>query len=132
MSLYLDENESFSMQANVEASGEQRIVLSGYLVQHRSDGTYVAPLIPQLFYGADGSQLQTWRQDLSAGSQTILSRSGGSPKVPREDLAWRKIIETERTPILTPAPTLATPNLWWLVGGLAVAGALYAIYKVLK
>ena len=132
MTLYLDEDESFSMQANVEAAGQQRIVLSGYLVQHRSDGTYVASLIPQLFFGANGSQLQTWRQDLSAGVQTILSRSGGLPKVPKEDLAWRKIIEAEPTQVITQAATLATPNLWWLVGGLALVGAFYAIYKVLK
>jgi len=131
MSLQLNENESFSMQANVEAAGPQTIVLRGYLVQHRSDGTYIAPLIPQLFLGAAGSQLQTWRQDLSAGVQTILSRSGGLPKVPREDLAWRKITETEPTPTQT-APTLAPPNMGWLA--LAIIGGLtfYATYKLLK
>lgn len=92
MTLHLDEDEYFSMSAYVESPGYQRIALSGYLTSNRSDGVYVAPLIPQLFYGADGSQLQTWRQNLTAtGNQVILSRSGGYPKVPKQDLYWRKV-----------------------------------------
>jgi hypothetical protein len=92
--LMLDEDEYFSLSANVETPGEIRMTLSGYLVQQRSDGTYIAPLIPQLFYGADGTQLQTWRQDITqAGEQVILSRSGGQPEVPREELFWRKVAE---------------------------------------
>lgn len=92
--LMLNEDEYFSLTANFEAPGESRIALRGYLVQQRSNGTYIAPLIPQLFYGADGTQLQTWRQNITqAGSQVILSRSGGYPKVPQEDLWWRKVSE---------------------------------------
>jgi len=92
MSLVLDKDESFSMQANVTSPGSQRIVLRGYITERRPDGLYAAPLIPQLFYGADGNQLTTWRQTLSGtGSQTILSRSGGLPTVPREELFWRRI-----------------------------------------
>lgn len=136
MSLYLDEDESFSLTAYVESLGEQRVALTGYLVSRRSDGTYVAPLIPQLFYGANGNQLQTWRQDLTVtGSQVILSRSGGLPKVPREDLYWRKV-ET-RTPE-TPTELAETPKVvamqapsWILpvalIGGLLVVG--FFIYK---
>jgi len=140
MSLYLDEDESFSLTAYVDSLGEQRIALTGYLVSRRSDGTYVAPLIPDLFYGVNGNQLQhSWRQDFTAtGSQVILSRSGGLPKVPREDLYWRKV-ET-RTPETQATPTEAieepkvvsmqTPS--WilpvaLIGGLLVVGLF--IYK---
>lgn len=94
--LMLDEDESFSLTANVTAPGPQSIVLRGYLVSRRSDGTYIAPLIPQLFYGAQGQQLTTWRQDIPvAGSQVILSRSGGQPSVPREELFWRKVPSRE-------------------------------------
>jgi len=102
--LMLDEDESFSLTANVESPGYQRVVLSGYLVSRRSDGTYIAPLIPQLFYGADGTQLQTWRQNLTTtGSQVILSRFGGEPSVPREELYWRKVKEA---PTVAEAPAI--------------------------
>lgn len=93
--LMLDEDESFSLTANVTTPGYQSAVLRGYIVQHRGDGTYIAPLIPQLFYGADGNQLTTWRQYFPAGSQVILSRSGGQPSVPREELFWRKVSSRE-------------------------------------
>ncbi|GAH30536.1 unnamed protein product, partial [marine sediment metagenome] len=62
MSLMLDWDESFSMQANVTSPGPQRIVLRGYVTERRPDGLYAAPLLPQLFYGADGTQLTSWRQ----------------------------------------------------------------------
>jgi len=95
----LDEDESFSLTAYVESPGYQRVALQGYLVSRRSDGTYIAPLIPQLFYGADGTQLQTWRQNLTTtGSQVILSRFGGEPSVPREELFWRKVKSVEKPP----------------------------------
>ena len=95
--LMLDEDESFSLSAYIEAPGQVRVVPSGYLVSHRSDGTYIAPLIPQLFYGWNGTQLQTWRQDITAtGEQVILSRVGGEPSVPREELYWRKVAEPEK------------------------------------
>ena len=94
--LMLDEDQSFTLSGYVESPGYQSIVLRGYLVSRRSDGTYVAPLIPQLFYGASGEQLQTWRQWLpSAGDQVLLSRVGGMPEVPREELWWRKVSEPE-------------------------------------
>ena len=88
----LDEDESFSMQANVTTPGPQTVVLRGYITQRRSDGLYAAPLLPQLFYGQDGTQLSTWRQNLTGtGEQTILSRSGGLPTIPREELYWRRV-----------------------------------------
>jgi hypothetical protein len=90
--LWLNEKESFSITGYVEAPGYIRTPLQGYIVEQRGDGVYAAPLLPQLFYGADGNQLQTWRQYIpNTGSQVILSRSGGQPSLPREELAWRKI-----------------------------------------
>jgi len=111
--LMLDEDESFSLSGYVEAPGEVRFALQGYLVSHRSDGTYVASLIPQLFYGWNGTQLQTWRQDITAtGEQVILSRVGGEPSVPREELYWRKVsgVPTPQAPTVQ-APTIEQPNL---------------------
>ena len=92
MSLMLDWDENFSMQANVTSPGPQRIALRGYITERRPDGLYAASLLPQLFYGADGTQLTSWRQNLTGtGEQTILSRSGGQPSIPKEELYWRRV-----------------------------------------
>ena len=100
MSLMLDWDESFSMQANVTSPGPQSVVLRGYITEQRPDGLYAAPLLPQLFYGANGSQLTTWRQNLTGtGSQTILSRSGGQPSIPKEELYWRRVGNAVRAPV---------------------------------
>jgi len=132
--LYLDEDEYFSMTANVTSSGYQSVILSGYLVQRRSDGTYVAPLIPQLFYGWDGTQLSSWRQNIGAtGSQVILSRSGGYPKVPREELFWRKVSDFEHVKAgekVVAMPTLQVPSWILPVGVLLVSAVLiYWLWK---
>ena len=97
MSLVLDENESFSMTANVTSLGYQAIALKGYLMKHEAGKTYITPLLPQMFYGVDGNQLgATWRQNLTQiGEQVILSRSGGEPKVPRQELYWRRVPSKE-------------------------------------
>jgi hypothetical protein len=140
MVLYLLEDEYFSMNAYVQALGEQTIALSGYLVEHRSDGTYIAPLIPDLFYGVNGTQLQhSWRQNFTAmGDQTILSRSGGEPSVPRNELYWRKISndhvqkEEVKTIETKTIEAQALPN--WLVPA-AIIGFIfggYIVYKLLK
>lgn len=102
--LYLDEDESFSITANVESPGFQRIALSGYLVKRDNNGVYIGSLLPQMFFGADGSQLTSWRQNLTTtGSQVILSRAtGGYPKVPDEEIYWRKVRDSEQ--ITTPTP----------------------------
>ncbi len=137
----IPEDESFSMSANVTSPGPQGIILKGYLVSERADGTYVAPLIPRLFYGADGNPLgASWRQNLTqTGEQVILSRSGGQPSVPRDELYWRKV-KTPKEEESLPAPE---PNffdqfnalpLWQklviLAGGIAaVVGAGYLIAK---
>jgi len=142
MSLMLEENEYFSMNAHVQALGDQTIALSGYLVEHRSDGTYIAPLVPDLFYGVNGTQLQhSWKQNFTAtGDQTILSRSGGEPSVPRNELYWRKISENhvpkQEVQAVAPAPTVQAVTLavpWWIplaVLGIIVGG--YAVYKIAK
>ena len=140
VTLYLDENEYFSLNAYVQALGDQTIALSGYLVEHRSDGTYVAPLIPDLFYGVNGTQLShSWRQNFTAtGDQTILSRSGGEPSVPRNELYWRKISnngqmkkeEVQKEVQLVEVPVLPS----WVVPvgilGVIVAGVL--LYRAMK
>jgi len=112
MSLMLDKDESFSMQANVTSPGYQRIALSGFITERRPDGLYAAPLLPQLFFGADGTQLSSWRQNITGtGAQTILSRSAGSPMVPREELFWRKISDFKREPAKVEVAPLEVPPL---------------------
>ena len=111
------------------------MVLKGFLVSRRADGTYIAPLIPQLFYGADGTQLQTWRQNLTqTGSQVILSRSAGLPKVPRQELYWRKVSDFEEEAV--PTPTVAKPTLqlpsWVLPVGILAVGAIVLILLARK
>ena len=128
MSLVLDEDEYFSMQANVTNPGYQSVVLKGYITQQRADGVYAAPLLPQLFYGADGTQLSTWRQYVSGtGQQTILSRSGGLPTIPKEELYWRKISDFEEETV-TPEPveTIAIPSTFmWALLALFVGSTIY-------
>jgi len=100
MSLMLDWDEFFSMQANVTSPGPQRIALRGYITERRPGGLYAAPLLPQLFYGADGTQLTSWRQYIpGTGSQTILSRSGGQPSIPKEQLYWRRVGNRVSAPV---------------------------------
>ena len=129
----LDEDESFSLTAYVTSPGDQRTVLKGYLVSRRSDGVYVAPIIPQLFYGASGSQLQTWRQNITTtGNQVIISRAaGGYPKVPKQDLYWRKIqdITTEATPTTKP---LATEVPSWLIPAIVIGIGAVALYLLTR
>jgi hypothetical protein len=141
MSLMLDKDESFSLSAYVTSAGEQTIALHGYLVDHGPDGTYIAPLIPELFYGANGNQLiGTWRQNFtSTGDQVVLSRSGGLPTLPREELNWRKISETHiptpQVQATLPTAPLAVTIPWWvlplaLLG--IVVGGIVVYYKVAK
>ena len=136
MVLMLDEEESFSMSAYVTSPGPQRTVLTGYLVSRRPDGVYVASIIPQLFYGADGSQLQTWRQDITTtGNQVIISRgAGGYPNVPKQELYWRKIQDTKpaESPTQVSQP-LATETPSWILPLIAIVGigaaGLYLLFK---
>ncbi len=126
MSLMLDKDESFSMQANVITPGYQRMVLRGYITERRPDGVYAAPLLPQLFFGADGTPLTTWRQYISGtGEQTILSRAAGSPMVPREELFWRKISDFKREPAKVEVTTLEVSPL--LLLSLALIGGAVLI-----
>ena len=124
MSLMLDRDESFSMTANVTMPGYQRIILRGYITERRPDGLYAAPLLPQLFFGADGLPLSTWRQYISGtGSQTILSRSAGSPMVPREELFWTKISDKKEPVKVEVAPLGVSPILVFSILGF-IGGAV--------
>jgi len=138
--LYLEEDESFSMTANVESPGYQRIALTGYLVKRTNNGTYIGSLLPQMFYGADGNQLTSWRQNFTTtGSQIILSRAaGGYPKVPDQDIYWRKIADSEQTTTPTPTPVTETrkiglevPN-WILPLILGIGAVAVIVYYVRK
>ena len=123
--LVLDEDESFSMQANVTTPGPQSIVLRGYITQRRPDGLYIAPLLPQLFYGQSGAQLSTWRQNLTGtGEQTILSRSGGLPTLPREELYWRRVGNDIAAPAKIVEVEVMPVSLTPLLVGVVVAGVI--------
>jgi len=127
MSLILDKDESFNLTANVTSPGQQSIVLRGFITERRPDGLYAAPLLPQLFFGADGTPLTTWRQNISGtGSQTILSRSAGSPMLPREELFWRKISDFKREPTKVEGIPLEIPPLL-LVPVIALIGGISLI-----
>jgi hypothetical protein len=123
----LDWDEYFSMQAYVESPGYQRMALTGFITQRRSDGVYVGSLLPQMFYGASGEQLSSWSQYLPSGQQTILSRSGGLPKVPKEEIYWRKVSDFEIPTAQPVTPKVAiTSNIW--IPLLGVIGGLALIY----
>lgn len=134
MVFLLPEDESFTLTANVTTPGYQRVALKGYLVRRENNGIYVAPIIPQLFYGWDGTQLTSWRQNIGAtGSQVILSRgAGGLPKVPKQDLYWRKIAEPEEPEKLA---ELAEPVILWpvVITSIVIVGVVgFCLYKGLK
>lgn len=129
--LMLDEDQSFTLTGYVESPGYQSIVLKGYLVSRRPDGIYIAPLIPQLFYGASGEQLRTWRQWLpSAGEQVLLSRVAGMPEVPREELWWRKVAEPAVREEPAAREVIPTQVVDWypIVGASAVLVALLMLW----
>lgn len=120
--LMLDWDEFFSMQANVTSPGPQRIALRGYITERRPDGLYAAHLLPQLFYGADGTQLTSWRQYLpTAGSQTILSRSGGQPSIPKEELYWRRIGNMVSAPVGVYSTGQKIPGSMWPLSQLTLS-----------
>ena len=130
MVLVLDEDTPISMQVYSTAPGYQSMVLRGMMTKQEGGVTYATPLLPSMFYGADGSQLVgSWRQYIpAAGSQTILSRSGGLPKLPPdEDLFWRRVSGPPQVGVqpvvrgaaVSPVPALAVVVvagllLWWL------------------
>jgi len=121
---------SFELKAYATGPGWQSIVPQGYVYYDAHGDRYVAPLIPELFYGVTGEQLQhTWRQYIpSAGEHVILSRRGGYPQVPRSELYWRKI--TPREAALEEA---APPgDLWSFLQAnwLTIAGGLGAIAAI--
>jgi hypothetical protein len=122
MSLVIPEDEYFALTANITSPGLQRIGLRGYLVRRTNNGTYVAPLIPQMFYGASGEQLTTWQQEFTeTGEQVILSRSpGGNPKVPNEELRWMRVNGRTQSQTEVKAERLQEPN-WGALALIALA-----------
>ena len=93
----LDWDDSFSLDAFVLTPGPQTTIVRGMITELRPDGVYGTPFLPALFYGQDGKPLQTLSQNLTGtGNQTILTRSGGQPNVPRQDLFWRKISDAPK------------------------------------
>lgn len=111
-------DQSFSLTANVTTPGYQSIVLSGYLVDKRPDGTYVIPITPDMFYGVTGAQLgATWRQHLpTTGSQVLLSRGAGNlPTVSRGRIGWRKISDFEEEKLMEAeyVPWIEQLADWW-------------------
>lgn len=132
MSVSLDWDENFTMNAHVDSDGYNRIILKGYIYKQKADGIYRAPLLPDLFYGADGQQLQsTWRQYLTAGDHVILSRSGGNPTVPDHDLAWQRVsAPSPATPTRVAMADMTNPlMLLFFAGGVVLA--FYGLYKVM-
>lgn len=129
----LDWNEDFKLDAHVDSTGQQRFGLIGYIQKRRADGVYQAPIIPELFYGVDGTQLSTWSQNLTAGDHTILRRDSGNPFVPDSELAWRKISDERRTAPATPTrvvtSALDTNTIMLVVVGLGAVGLLYYLIK---
>lgn len=146
--LVLDENEDFSMNVNVDVAGDQRIAVTGYLQRTKPDGLYVTPLIPELFFGADGQQLQTWLQNLHVGEQVVLSRSGGNPRVPDNELLWTKSVSNQPPvpiPIKAPITVMRVEPavqstvlaiepfpLMYIVVPIAIIAGLVIIYKLVK
>lgn len=127
MSLVLDEDTPISMQVYSTAPGYQSMVLRGMMTKTEGGVTYATPLLPQMFYGADGTQLgPSWRQYIpAAGSQTILSRSGGLPALPPdEELFWRRVSgapQVQPQPVVRGATSpLTSPILMMAVAGLIV------------
>jgi len=111
----IPEEESFTLTAYVESPGYVTVIPRGFLVSRRDEEVWVAPLIPQLFYGATGEQLKTWRQYIpKAGEQVILSRRAGYPKVPREQLYWRRL----EAPLEELVPAQPSPSPWLLIPAL--------------
>ena len=135
MVLMLEEDQYFSMQGYVTATGYQTVALNGYLVRRRGNNVYYASLEPEMFFGWSGAQLVgTWRQDIGAtGHQTILSRSGGQP-MPASGVYWTKV-EQKQQKQAQPAEQKITvevsPTLAWAVP--LFAGVLFvAIVLVAK
>ena len=130
MAPVLDEDESYSMQVYSTSPGYQSVVVRGMMTKEEGGSVYATPLLPSMFYGVDGTQLgSSWRQYIpTAGAQTLLSRSGGLPRLPPdEDLFWRKVSSPQQGQpqpgvsgvAVSPIPALAVvvvagAVLWWL------------------
>lgn len=137
--IVLDWNEDFKLDAHIDATGQQRVVLTGYIQKRRADGVYQAPLIPQLFFGVNGTQLDTWSQYLTAGDHTVLRRDSGNPTVPDHELYWSKVRDipprghpqpTAPTPVTL--TTLELPWYAWLLVPLGIGFIIAGYYLEIK
>lgn len=132
--LELDEKEDFKLDAHVDADGQQRFILTGYLVRRRADGVYRTPLLPEMFFGANGQQLDTWSQYLTAGDHTILRRDSGNPHVPDSELNWFKVSTTPQRPAqqaMQPAVTRLEIPVVPILALVGVGLGIYVLYKVM-
>lgn len=134
--LELNEKEDFKLDAHVDSDGQQRFAVIGYLVRHTPDGVYRTPLIPEMFFGVNGEQLDTWSQYLTKGDHTILRRDSGNPHVPDSDLNWVKVSNAPQRPVTPqfpatlPAQPMAIPVVPILVL-IGVPVGLYLLYRAL-
>ena len=129
----LNENEDFKLDAHVDATGQQRIIVEGYLVRRKADGVYQTPLIPEMFFGANGQQLTTWSQYLTAGDHTVLRRDSGNPRVSDQDLFWMKVSGGAQPAVpvrQTPTRVIATVDWTPVFVLVAIPLVFYAMYKL--
>lgn len=129
--LELNEDEDFKLTAHVDSDGNQRVIATGYIIRRRNGAVYRAPLIPELFFGANGQQLQTWSQYLTAGDHVVLRRDSGNPHVPDSELYWQKVSEPpqRQPPAQTTVQTYEIPIIPILVL-MSIPFGLYLLYRL--
>lgn len=108
----VDENEGFTLTANVLTPGYVSIIPKGYVVSRRSDGVYQAGFLPDMFLGYDGKQLDTWRQYVPAiGNQVVLTKPAGHLLVPKQDLFWTKVSDVDDIGLAGQGIVMAEPSV---------------------
>lgn len=108
----VDENEGFTLTANVLTPGYVSIIPKGYVVSRRRDGVYQAGFLPDMFLGYDGKQLDTWRQYVPAiGNQVVLTKPAGHLLVPKQDLFWTKVSDVDDIGLAGQGIVMAEPSV---------------------
>lgn len=126
----LEEQQDFKLDAHVDSDGQQRFAVIGYLVRRTRDGVYRTPLLPEMFFGANGQQLDTWSQYLTKGDHTILRRDSGNPKLPDSELNWVRVSGAPQVQQPQPLAPAQTASLVPLLVVIAIPIGLYVLYKV--